>query len=127
MTQLKTREAQVNFAQDKLWNAWNDEALRRFLNTQPEKRTVGKTALCKHDVMSPGEPARGIPKAWSRAHKEDTAMVTPTFVNRSHEVYDTEPINGAVKQAMALEDDLWDLDLVSWIIMSLTLSCIVKP
>jgi hypothetical protein len=127
MMQLKTQEAQVDFAQDKRWNAWNDKALRRFLNTQPENRTVGKTALCKHDVMLPGEPTRGIPKSWSCAHEEDSALVTPTIVNRNHEVYDTEPINGVVKQAMALEDDLWDLDLVSWIIMPLTLSCIIKP
>lgn len=122
---MQYRETQVDFAQDERWKAWNEEALRRFLNTQPANRNEGNPALCQQNVLSPGEPIKGIPESWFRPRQENTNLVTPTIFNRRQEVIETKPIYGAVTQAMALEDDMWNLGMVSYF-MQLTLSGLLK-
>jgi hypothetical protein len=107
---------QVDFAHDERWNAWNEAAIRRFLKAQPTKRTVCVETMWNQDRISPGIPNKAITESWSRANGDDAILVTPTVLNRRREVNETEQVYGDVKQAVALEDDVWDLGMVSWML-----------
>jgi hypothetical protein len=112
-----SEKKQVDFAHDERWNAWNEEAIRRFLNAQPTKRTVCVETMWNRDRISSGIPNKATTESLgSRANEDDAILVTPTVLNRRQEVNETEQVYGDVKQALALEDDVWDLGMVSWML-----------
>jgi hypothetical protein len=70
--------------------------------------------LYNRAILSPGEARNSIPtKLWSRPQKDASVLVATAILNRKQDMIDTEPILGTWTQAMALKDDIWDIDMLS--------------
>ena len=106
----------MDFAVNKQWISWREEALRRFLAKQGVSSSGPSLypKICSQIKLTPAQstktnegsllfpPANGEP-----------AFVTPSMFDDKPDTNRTEQIFGGLTNAMALEDSMWDINMVS--------------
>jgi hypothetical protein len=108
----------VDYAADARWRAWNNEALRRFLN-QHSANLANKN----HMVPKPGNPAfctpvtniaKPVPKSWKPLCDEAPYVISPMIFDEPQDMQlKTRPLYGDVTQTIAIDDDILEFEPVS--------------
>jgi hypothetical protein len=103
----------VNYASDERWIAWSEEALRRLLNRSDQVK-IGTAALSTKsgNVLTPRSTTPSKPNSWYDEETQNSSIVTPSiFYIAQQTMVNPVPIYGHVTQAMALEDNILDIEL----------------
>jgi hypothetical protein len=109
----------VDYATDATWRAWNDEALRRFLNQRTTELTNEKPSVPRLGNLAYRTPVmsftKPIPKSWKPLCDEASYVVSPLIFDEPQDMrVKTGPLyDGDVTQMVALDDDILDFEPVS--------------
>jgi hypothetical protein len=101
----------VNYASNARWIAWSEEALRRLLNRSDQVKSGMATALSTKsgNVQTPTSTTPSKPNS----ENQNISIVTPSIFDIEQTMVTPVPIYGHVTQAMALEDNILDIQAVS--------------
>jgi hypothetical protein len=105
----------VNYASDERWIAWSEEALRHLLNRSDQVKSGTAAALSTKsgNEHTPTSTTPSKPNSWHDEENQNTSIVTPSIFYIEQTMVTTVPIYGHVTQAMALEDNILDIQAVS--------------
>ncbi len=106
----------MDFAVNKQWISWSEEALRRFLAKQGMSSSGPSLypEICSQIKLTPAQSTKTnegsllFPPA-----NGESAFVTPSMFDDKPDTNRTEQIFGGLTNAMALEDSMWDINMVS--------------
>jgi hypothetical protein len=107
--------AKIDYAKDESWDAWNRDALRRFLNEvkSPPNVTAQNLVVDFHPVTALAPPKRSIhEEAWWQPCVTPVVPPKPSVREDKQEVGGLASIFGDYSQAMALDDDMWEIPTV---------------
>jgi hypothetical protein len=104
----------VNYASNARWIAWSEEALRRLLNRSDQvKSGTGALSTESGNVQTPRSTTPSKPNSWYDEENQNSSIVTPSIFDIEQTMVNPVPIYGHVTQAMALEDNILDIQAVS--------------
>jgi hypothetical protein len=106
----------VNYASNARLISWSeDEALRRLLNRSDQVKSGTAAALStkSRNVITPRSTTPSKPNSWYDEENQNSSIVTPSIFDIEQTMVNPVPIYGHVTQAMALEDNILDIQLVS--------------
>ena len=107
----------MDYATDAKWRAWNDEALRRFLNQRTTKPTNGDGAVPElgYAFRTPATiTTKPIPNSWKPLRDEASYVISPLMFDEPQDMpMKTGPLYGDVTQMVALDDDILEFEPVS--------------
>jgi hypothetical protein len=104
----------VVYASDARWIAWSEEALQRLLNRLDQVKS-GTAALSTKsgNVLTPRSTTPSKPNSWYDEENQNSSIVTPSIFDTEQTMVNPVSIYGHVTQAMALEDNVLDIQAVS--------------
>jgi hypothetical protein len=104
----------VNYASNERWIAWSEEALRRLLKGlgQVKSGTAAALSTKSRNEHTPTSTMPSKPNSWYGGENQNTSIVTSIF-DIEQTMGTTLPIYGHVTQAMALDDNILDIQAVS--------------
>jgi hypothetical protein len=108
----------VDYATDATWRAWNDEALRRFLNQRTTKPPNERKNIPGIGNLAFGTPVttftKPIPKSWKPLCDEASYVISPLISDEPQDMrVKTGPMYGDVTQMVALKNNNLDFEPVS--------------
>jgi hypothetical protein len=105
----------VNYASNARWIAWSEEALRRLLNRSDQVKSGTAAALSTKsgNVQTPTSTTPSKPNSWYDEENQNTSIVIPSIFYIEQTMVTPVPIFGHVTQAMALDDNILDIQAVS--------------
>jgi hypothetical protein len=110
---------QVNYAYNAKWIAWSEEALRRLLNKSEMQTGNAFTMPLAMQTIIKNVPSQKAtpptkPNAWYGQPDDMAGVVTPNIFDATETVFNNVPLSyGHVNEAMALEDNILDIQEVS--------------
>jgi hypothetical protein len=104
----------VNYASNARWIAWSEEALQGLLNRSEQVKS-GTAALSTKtgNVQTPTSTTPSKPNSWYDEENQNTSIRTPSIFDIDQTKVNPVPIYGHVTQAMALDDNILDIQAVS--------------
>jgi hypothetical protein len=104
----------VDYASNARWIAWNEEALRRFLDGSKmiTSHTATLPAISKHEP-SPRPTPPSKPNSWDWQQDCMAGVVTPSVFETKENVFNNVPIYGHVTDEMTLDESMLDIQEVS--------------
>ncbi len=105
----------MNYASNEKWIAWSEEALRRLLkgSEQVKSGTAAALSTKSRNEHTPTSTTPSKPNSWYDWENRNTSVVTPSIFDIEQPMGTPVPIYGHVTQAMALEDNILDIQAVS--------------
>jgi hypothetical protein len=105
----------VNYAFNERWIAWSEEALRRLLkgSGQVKSGTAAALSTKSGNVQTPTSTTPSKPNSWYDEENQNTSVVTPSIFDIEQTMGTPVPIYGHMTQAMALDDNILDIQAVS--------------
>jgi hypothetical protein len=105
----------VNYPSNARWIAWSEEALRRLLNRSGQVKSGTAAALSTKsgNKQTPTSTTTSKPNSWYDEENQNTSIVTPSIFDIEQTMGTPVPIYGHVTQAMALDDNILDIQAVS--------------
>ena len=95
---------------NKQWISWSEEALRRFL----AKQGVSSSGPSLQIKLTPAQSTKtNEGTLLFPPTNGESAFVTPSMFDDKPDANRTEQIYGGLTNAMALEDSMWDINMVS--------------
>ncbi len=106
---------QVDYSKDEQWHAWNQEALKRFLNRneQPSYKKTMVPYNGQGQGRGPEPNVERVQETWWPSSTNRTETTTPLFLEEKPDLFDLEHVFAECNQVVALEDDMWNLETVS--------------
>jgi hypothetical protein len=106
---------QVDYSKDEQWHAWNQEALKRFLNRneQPSYKKTMVPYNGQGQGRGPEPNVERVQETWWPSSTNRTETTTPLFLEEKPDLFDLEDVFAECNQVVALEDDMWNLETVS--------------
>jgi hypothetical protein len=109
---------QVDYAKDKVWNAWNQDALRcfltggdaNFLSTQPLHPTT--KVLSPQRFITPSSTST-IQESWVQQSKQASDDSMPTCFDEKPDLDGLDMLFGDCDQVLAMEEEIWEISTVS--------------
>jgi hypothetical protein len=104
----------VDYASNAGWIAWNEEALRRFLDRSKmiTSHTATLPTISKHEP-SPRPTPPSKPNSWDWQQDYMAEVVTPSVFETKQNVFNSVPIYGHVTDEMTLDEPMLDIQEVS--------------
>jgi hypothetical protein len=105
----------VDYASNARWIAWSEEALRRLLNRsdQGQSGTAAALSTKSGNEQTPTSTTPSKLNSWYAEENQNTSIVTPSIFDIEQTMVNPVPIYGHVTQAMALDDNILDIQAVS--------------
>ena len=104
----------MDYANDANWIAWSEEALRRLLNGLEQQRCdAAALPTPSRNELSPRSKTPSEPNSWYHEEDDIAGIVTPSIFETKETMFNNVPIYGHVSPAMALDDHMLDIEVVS--------------
>jgi hypothetical protein len=105
----------VNLASNARWIAWSEEALQCLLNRldQVKSGTAAALSTKSGNEQTPTSTTPSKPNSWYDEENQNTSIVTPSIFDIEQTMVASVPMYGHVTQAMALDDNVLDIQAVS--------------
>jgi hypothetical protein len=104
----------VNYASNEKWIAWSEEALRHLLKgSEQVKSGTAPLSTKSRNEHTPTSTTPSKPNSWYDGENQNTSIVTPSIFDIEQTMGTPVPIYGHVTQAMALDDNILDIQAVS--------------
>jgi hypothetical protein len=105
----------VNYASNERWIAWSEEALQRLLKglDQVKSGTAAALSTKSGNEQTPTSTTPSKPNSWYDEENQNTSIVTPSIFDIEQTMVAPVPIYDHVTQAMALDDNILDIQAVS--------------
>ncbi len=107
--------AQVDYSKDEQWHAWNQEALKRFL-IKTDQLPQEKLIIPKSDQylgLGTALNSETIKGGWWPSRTNPDEATSPLFLEEKPDLFGLEDVFNECNQAVALEDDVWEIATVS--------------
>jgi hypothetical protein len=106
--------AQVDYSKDEQWHAWNQDALKRFLtrNDQPLKQETVVPEIGQDRQLAEEPKWETVKGSWWPSSTNPAATKTPQFLEEKPDLLCFESVFAECNQAVALEDDMWEIATV---------------
>jgi hypothetical protein len=104
----------VNYASNARWTAWSEEAPEHLLNRSDQvKSGTGTLSTKSGNVQTPRSTRPSKPNSWYDEENQNTSIVTPFIFDIEQTMVNHVPRYGHMTQAMALVDNILDIQVVS--------------
>jgi hypothetical protein len=100
------------YASNARWIACSEEALQRLLNRLDQVKSATAVLSTKSgNVLDPRSTTPSKPNSWYDEKNQNSSIVAPSIFYIEQTMVNPVPIYGHVTQAMALEDNMMDIEL----------------